>query len=326
MAMRPAASAGARATDGVALDEHPAVRAWSLLRGPDHTVAAVEELSSKEKAAVWRLHRAGPDGADVIAKVSRARSAVTERAIYERVLPRVDVSAPACFGCNDGADGALWLFIEDAGDEAFRYDDAAQQELAARWLARLHVEGASVADAASLPDRGPRHFRERLAEARDLLKSRLAAGTGDEQTDAVLAGLVAQCDTLERGWHEVDAFCARLPRTVVHGDFAALNVRIRRDARGATILPFDWEKAGYAVPVVDMARGLDLDTYWLGIRDAWRALTLDDVHQMALLARVFRPLSHNWARKTPKKLHDHYLHMQHTIGALGWTATHEMDA
>jgi Ser/Thr protein kinase RdoA (MazF antagonist) len=298
--------------------EHPAVEAWTRLHPLDPSFAGVDPLSSKEKATVWRLRRAGPDGTDVIAKIALRASASTERTIYERVLPRVSVASLTYHGHVDDGDETLWLFLGDAGDDAFHHDDEQQRALAAQWLGRLHAEGARVPEARTLPDRGAPHFRQRLNDARTTLAARLAGPVATEEEAGILAGLLDQCARLAEGWSEIETFCAGLPKTVVHGDFAALNVRMRRNAGGTTIVAFDWEKAGYAPPVIDIARGVDLETYWSVIRSAWPAVTLDDVRQMALVARVFRPLSHNWARKTPEKLADHYLHMQQTIAALGW--------
>jgi Ser/Thr protein kinase RdoA (MazF antagonist) len=207
--------------------------------------------------------------------------------------------------------------MQDAGEAPYEYADPEHQRLAARWLARLHVGGSRIAEARSLPDRGPDHFLGRLRLAVDTLKARRETASANADLE-ILDGLLTQCEALELNWGEIEAFCSQLPRTIVHGDFAALNARVRSEGDEKTLLCFDWEKAGYGVPVVDMARGLDLEAYYSEVHHGWPALSLDDVRRMALVGRVFRPLSHNWARKTPVKLHDHYVHMQETLHKFGW--------
>jgi aminoglycoside phosphotransferase (APT) family kinase protein len=293
---------------------HPAVSAWHALTGVTVEADAVIAITSKAKASVWRLECAAPSGSNVIAKRASRASAVIEQLIYETVIPQAGLHAPAYFGSLDDGD-ALWVFVEDAGDAMFSYDDPVHRSMAAVWLAQLHTRAAANDAAGRLPDRGPGHFRRRLDDAVHALQERLLEA--DTATREVVERLIDQCAVLAGRWPDVEAFCARLPRTIVHGDFAALNIRLRDDR----IVAFDWEKAGLAVPVVDMARGLDLETYWQGVREAWPELTFDDVRSMALIARIFRPLSHNWARKTPAKLSDHHIHMQHTIETLGWSKT-----
>jgi len=297
---------------------HPALVAWRTLRGAGGTPIHVSSITSKEKASVWRLTGAAPSGADVIAKRATRGSAAIERLIYERVIPRVGVDSPAYFGSVEDGDDAIWLFVEDAGDEPFSYDDAEQRTMAAVWLARLHTCSQGLNAAVHLPDRGPAHFRQRLDDAVHTLQARLA-GESDATSRDVVERLLEQCALLANRWQEIDEFCARLPLTIVHGDFAALNIRIR----GGGIVAFDWEKAGVGVPIIDIARGLDLEAYWRGVQPTWPDLTIEDVQRMASVARVFRPLSHNWARKTLEKLRDHYIHMEHTIQTMGWSAKAE---
>ncbi len=299
-------------------EEHPAVRAWLSLYAVGGEVAGVDTITSKEKASVWRLRGVAPDGGDVIAKRARCETAVIERVMYEQVTPEAGVAVPDYFGCVEEPDG-LWLFLADIGDEPFAHDEAEHRTLAARWLARLHTGVDAARYAHALPDRGPAHFRQRLTAAANTLQGRLAGGAEGEERE-VITGLLDQCALLARRWPEIEAFCSRLPLAIVHGDFAALNLRLRRDGGSAKLVAFDFEKAGVGVPAIDMVRGLDLQAYWSEVHHRWPELTIDHVREMALIARIFRPLSHNWARKTPQKLYDHYVHMQQTIEALGWNS------
>jgi aminoglycoside phosphotransferase (APT) family kinase protein len=292
--------------------DHPAVSAWHTLSGSRVATDAVAAITSKAKASVWRLERAAPSGSNVMAKRALRASAAIEQLIYETVIPQIGLHTPAYFGCLDDGD-AMWLFVEDVGNAMFSYDNPVHCTMAAVWLAQLHTRAVANGACGLLPDRGPAHFRRRLDDAVHTLQERLLEA--DAATRDVAEGLIDQCAVLAERWPEVEAFCAGLPRTVVHGDFAPLNIRVLDDG----IVAFDWEKAGAGVPVVDMARDLDLEAYWRGVRGSWPALSFDDVRGMALFARVFRPLSRTWARKTPEKLRDHHIHMQQTIEALGWS-------
>ena len=71
--------------------EHAAVKAWAQL-GRDRVPTAVEPLQKKRKGCVYRLRGAAPDGADVIGKRSTPERIARERAIYEHILPLLQVS------------------------------------------------------------------------------------------------------------------------------------------------------------------------------------------------------------------------------------------
>jgi hypothetical protein len=65
---------------------------------------------------------------------------------------------------------------------------------------------------------------------------------------------VFQLDLLESRWNDVEQFCEALPRTLVHGDLSRSNLRIRPDRSAIELVAFDWEKAGWGVPLPDLAR------------------------------------------------------------------------
>jgi hypothetical protein len=46
--------------------------------------------------------------------------------------------------------------------------------------------------------------------------------------------------------------CTGLPRTLVHGDLAAKNLRLLRAGNHASIVAFTWEWSGYGVPAADV--------------------------------------------------------------------------
>jgi aminoglycoside phosphotransferase (APT) family kinase protein len=70
----------------------------------------------------------------------------------------------------------------------------------------------------------------------------------------VLEAMMGQYGALESQWTQIAAFCDRVPRTLVHGDLAAKNARIRASQDGNRLMILDWETAGWGVPAIDLAQ------------------------------------------------------------------------
>jgi ABC-type lipoprotein export system ATPase subunit len=229
---------------------HPAVRAWRTIATKHAHVDRVELLRAKPKEEVYRLTLAnGRTG--VIAKRGRSEALLVERAIYESVLPRLPTSALSYFGfVPDDDERFVWLFIEDAGDHPFSF--VQHGPLAARWLGTLHGAARELDLGRFLPERGPGYHLERLRGARTTILDNLDHGRLGAEDREMLRRLVATCEQIESSWSSVEAACSALPRTLVHGDFAARNLRIRRDEGRPAIVPFDWEWAGFGVPATDV--------------------------------------------------------------------------
>ncbi len=290
--------------------EHPAVVAWRELR-PERVVPnSIEVLKTHPKSVIYRLAVVGRGGTAVIAKRCLAAGAAIERTIYEEILPHLPVASLHFYGMIDGEnDGFGWLFLEDVGEERFSLSSEEHRTLAAQWLGRMHSTAARLASAtrlaatARLPDRGPAHYLEHLRSGRDTIGRNLANPNLTADDLATLEAIVAQCDTLEQGWSQIERFCADLPSTLVHGDFRSKNVRVRRDESGQSLFPLDWETAGWGVPAADLApaRGLtpipqvDLMTYEAIVREYWPGLDLPTLRQLVTLGRIFRRLAAiNW--------------------------------
>src|SRR5689334_1000286 len=86
-----------------ALSEHPAVRAWSQLQ-PGRDVSEIQPLKRTYKTAIYRLTNSGARGCGVIAKRCLTTTGLTERLIYEEILPRVAVPGLRFFGFLEDAD------------------------------------------------------------------------------------------------------------------------------------------------------------------------------------------------------------------------------
>jgi hypothetical protein len=285
--------------------ESLAREAWNELRPGSGVPARVDVLKGRRepgRRGAYRLAGAGPGGAAVIAKRCPAAKACVERAIYSEVLPHVPLPAPRYYGSVEEKGGAFcWLFLEDVGEERYASADEEHRRLAGRWLGTLHTSAARLAPLARLPDRGPGHYLERLQSARGRILAGLASSALKAADVAVLETIVARCGTLEAHWHRVERFCEGLPRTVIHGDFAAKNLRVRTGQGGIALLAFDWSHAGWGVPASDLAQSPrppsrfaadpDLAGYWAAVRDHWPAFDLGAIQQWGGLATLFRLLA-----------------------------------
>src|SRR5712664_233816 len=117
---------------------HPAVRAWRRLHRTREQPEEIQTLKRKNKSAIYRLRAFGPDGASVIAKRSLRRTAMTERAIYQEILPHLALPSLQHYGFAPDADPRFcWNFLEDAGEQACQLGDPRHRELLVHWLAAL---------------------------------------------------------------------------------------------------------------------------------------------------------------------------------------------
>ena len=304
------------AIDSIPLADHPAARAWKELDG--HAPARVELLrkASRTKPAIYRLTFADARRPAVFAKRSRTSDLALERGVYEQILPRLPVTVPRCHGSLEDADGSVWLFVEDVGDARPALDDPAHQVLAARWLGLLHRSGAVDAAAARLPDAGPGRYLGYLRSSRELIHRHFGNAALSAADRTVLTRLLEQLDALETHWPDLERACRGLPRTLVHGDFRAKNLRLRV-AEGETVLyAMDWEMAGWGIPAADLGCGpmsgltvpIDFHVYRETVRELWRDLDAPAIRRMSMFGRIFQALAGTrWAcaslvLKSPRSL------------------------
>ncbi len=97
---------------------------------------------------------------------------------------------------------------------------------------------------------------------------------------------MAQCDLLESRWDQLEAMCAGPPWTLVHGDFADKNLRVRQENGRLVLLPFDWGEAGWGPPAIDISH-VDAAAYWMTARDRWSWLTGKAIEESAKAGRIF---------------------------------------
>src|SRR3990170_4792641 len=158
--------------------QHPAARAWARISVGLSNLRAVVPVERRQvslrKSSVYRLEGVGESGAAVIAKKCRRQYGLLERTIYELVLPNLSVSYPRFLGmAGDDDEISCWLFIEDAGNEAYSPLHSTHRTMAGRWLGALHASTTSLPSDLPLPDRGPVHYLRHLRSARDTIRENL---------------------------------------------------------------------------------------------------------------------------------------------------------
>lgn len=275
------------------LERHPAYLAWRLACEDPRPPAAIETLKlEKRKSAVYRLTLRGRGRRSAIAKRRPQGELAMEARLHEELLPDLGIGTLELYGYVTSYDGFDWLFLEDAGETRYSRDASEHRSLAADWLGRLHAGAAP--GPSWLPDTGPAYFRGVLELARDGLRMGLVHPAVSESDRDVLNAIGACLDAVEERWERIEGTCARLPRTLVHGDFVAKNVRIRERQGRLDLVAFDWETAGVGPPAVDLAllrgTGEDLRTYLSIVNDAWPDVRLLHVEQLVIVGDVFRLL------------------------------------
>jgi aminoglycoside phosphotransferase (APT) family kinase protein len=265
---------------------HPAARAWlrvrprsqqprriDILKPQRHfTAAEMDDRVRKHGRAVFRLHGVLPGGRPVIAKYCRRKTGDTEVLVYE-LLSRIGVPAPELLDVTVEDDHCLWMFLSDEGDLEWRFDELQQQVLFTKWIASLHALASDSAALACLPKRDAHYYLAMLRLARRRLDGMVhAAQLTSVQLDD-LAGVGDALDRLDRHWVVIEQASAAMPETLVHGDLAPKNVRVRTSAVGPSLAVLDWEMTGVGPP------GPDLGPDWFGSSDELREQYRDGVRR-----------------------------------------------
>jgi hypothetical protein len=305
------------------LTAHTAVQAWGRLEPHGVQAEAVEVLHLKPKTAVYRLVGAGWDGSAVIAKRCRRTTAMVERMIYEECLPSLPIPGLTCYGfLEDPADSEFcWLFLEDASEQKYSLQCAEHRASAGRWLATVHTSSIENAVVGRLPHRDVGHYLQLLRSSRAMVVRHLTNTALPPEDVATLRVIVSQLDLLESHWNEIEAFCSALPHSLVHGDFAIKNVRLRDDAAGLALLVFDWENAGWGLPAVDLCQfnghtlSPDLETYSATREQRGNQLEFWKIRRLSQYGSIFRLLEDIWWQ-APRMTYECYEYLEAPVSYL----------
>jgi len=288
-----------------------AVRSLGVRRRPP---SRIEVLDDNRKTGVYRLWWHGDEPERLVVKHFRDNSTPLERTIYESVLSRVSMPFLEYYGSAVDENGSCWLVLEDPGDTAPALDGKARRQLT-DFVATLHLTGAPLG-LTTLPERGPRHFSLRLADARARLAERIGSGEGGAEGRAILIRAVDRCHTLAARWPEIEHACEQLPATVVHGDIAEDHLRLVRRNGTSRVALLDWEKAGWSVPVVDLPR-LDVASY-RSLVDGWLPVSDAESEELVRIGAIFRVLVHRWETKPLRKVDRYDRRLASLMSEAGW--------
>lgn len=288
------------------LTVHPAVRAWSKLQqrpAKPRSIEVLTRLHKRAKSCTFRLRRNDCVAPSVVAKLCLKEIAQVERLIYETILPELPIPGLEYYGTIASEDPKMeWLFVEDAGGVRYARDVEEHRKIAARWIAVLHTSAENLRGLKQLPDRGPSHYLAHLRSGRERIRASRTNPVLTRQQHAVLDRIETNLNLFESIWFEFERLCQAIPCTFVHGDLRGRNAHLRVSGKRREFIAFDWETAGRGVPVVDLATSriytcpCCLRTYFEHVREAWPALSLQDITQMASVGRIFRVVAGiDWA-------------------------------
>jgi thiamine kinase-like enzyme len=271
-----------------ALENHPAVLAWRAVEPEGALPERIEVFSDSPNWLLYALNGAGPSGSTVFAKRRSRSLAVPERTVYERILPRLPIAAPRCYGCTED-DDFVWLLLE--GVEGEPYDEWNPEHLvmAGRCVAALHTAAASLVHSTPLSEAGPERYLAHLVSGRERLEQCLQTARAlDSASRLVLEHIIELLNRIEACWHSIRARCQDAPTTLVHCDFRPKNVFVRHEGTG--LVAFDWELAGWGPPAPDLTK-IDVAAYWSEVRESWRAVTFETVREWAGMGQLFQTLA-----------------------------------
>lgn len=277
------------------LQSHPAYLAWRELQFDAREPRRIDILKGKFptnnqmlKRLVCRMEGLDHSGAAIIGKRCKRADAMVENIVYKEILPHIPVSSLRYFGMiEEEACDYNWIFIEDAGERAYFSHLKNHCQLNARWLAHMHRFAIDIDATVSLPDKGPKHYLKRLKSVRDAIQYELLNLPLKPYDLALLEIILGRCDVLKLHWERVDDLCKKMPRTLVHGDFIARNLRVRTHRKGIILLPFDWSEAGFGIPAIDSVHA-DLPTYWKLMREYWPNLHARYFNNSVIVGKIFR--------------------------------------
>src|SRR5262249_1409083 len=162
---------------------------------------------------------------------------------------------------------------------------------------------------------------------------------------AVLEAVVRQGDTAAAHWGQVEKLCAGTPRTLIHGDYAPKNMRVRTGPAGTVLPPFAWGSAGWGVPAADLVQaaptvsgaGPALAAYWASpdlavygtvVRESGLPVDAGDLRPLAAVGKLFRCLicinldaqsfATDWVADAARKMRVYRAEMADALRAAGW--------
>jgi hypothetical protein len=237
-----------------------------------------------------RLIGVGQNASNVIAKRSQPAVAHVEQLVYEEILSNLPLPTVHYYGSTHQQGSRYsWLFLEDASRERYQPNNLEHRIAAAKWLGITHISTLQLGQLAQLPIRDSEHYLKILRRSRSKIQSFRSDPSFDSGEVQLFNAIEAHCEKLSRIWEQFRIICSGSPNTLVHGDFISKNVAVRTTEAGITILPFDWEKAGWGNPAEDISR-VDIPSYWDIVQNAWSEVSIHTFIRLASVGKIFRCL------------------------------------
>jgi hypothetical protein len=322
------------------LIEHPAVKAWAKLTSKCRTPEKISVLAEKKHAAVYRLHSVESRGTCVVAKRCPRHRASAEQTIYETIMPLLPTTTLNFYGIVEGIDDqSSWLFMEDAGDHRYSPRNPEHRILAAGWLGIMHTVAANCTEV-SLPSRDTGHYLELLRSAQKSVEQTLSNPALRREDRTVFAAILSESEVIQGHWSHLEDFLAQIPRTIVHNDFIGQNIRIRINSTGSCLLPFDWGRAVWGSPAVDLAQSttedsngysanVDIVKYCSTIQENWQGFDIETTKLLANFGTIFWTLegicslaqcyTSAWAYRCIRHMKVYETELGNVMRLVGWT-------
>jgi hypothetical protein len=168
--------------------------------------------------------------------------------VYREILAAASLGTASYYGSViDEECERYWLLLEKvAGDELYTIGELSVWCAVARWLARAHsrfAESLQDRQSGALLQYDERFFCDSIDRAIAEVEKRAVAAEDR-------AGRVRQLWTTSRA---AMAAVAKLPRTLIHGDFYPSNVLVSAEESDLRICAVDWELAGVGPGLLDLA-------------------------------------------------------------------------
>lgn len=178
------------------------------------------------------------------AKPAFAHDPAREIEVYRAILEREQLGTARYYGSvSDLAAGRFWLVLERVPGERLAFvGEFETWEAVARWLARMHDRFAAL-----VPQLPPATAARLLAYDSGFYRNWLG------HAEDALGGERPELDRIRSVYDRVIERLSALEPTIVHGEFYAENVLVERANGGLRVCPVDWEMAGFAPGVVDVA-------------------------------------------------------------------------
>jgi Ser/Thr protein kinase RdoA (MazF antagonist) len=319
------------------LVEHPAAVAWRKFAPGFVEPRSIVVLKRRGHSSVYRLEGAGLSGAAVIVKRCGRAAAEIERAVYADILPALPVTALHLYGCQiedreREGNPPCWLFLEDAAGERYSTLVEEHRSIAGQWLGAMHASAARLHAPTGLPEVGPGHYLGKLRSVAEVIHRSFANPALHAPDLIELEAILVQFAVLESHWEEIAAGCDGMPRTLVHGDLATKNARVRSSRAGASLVVMDWETAGWGAPAIDLAQSVgsalspDLAAYLSAVAAWWPDAA--SLIKMAEAGKIFRliaaanwaveSLASPWVERCVRNLRIYRAAMADSIREAGW--------